>query len=70
MTEAEEDPAGQQVYAVRLGEVRALAEFGAAPPAALPTVQADPPAASLTDESSDPVADDGAATEEIPEEGE
>ncbi|MGB5304319.1 MAG: tetratricopeptide repeat protein [Gemmatimonadota bacterium] len=70
VAEAEEDPAGQQVYGVRLGEVRALAQFGAAPPAALPTVQLDPPAASEADESSEAGADEGIPAEEAPEEGE
>jgi hypothetical protein len=69
VAEAEEDPAGQQVYGVRLGEVRALAQFGAAPPAALPTVQLDPPAASEADESSEAGADEGTPAEEAPEEG-
>ncbi len=42
--EVDEDPAGQEAYGVRLGEVRALAEFGAAPPPALPAVQPQPAA--------------------------
>ena len=32
MEESPEDPTGQSVYGVRLGEVRALDQFGAAPP--------------------------------------
>ena len=35
--EQAEEPAGQDVYAVRLGEVRVLSQFGVAPPVALPT---------------------------------
>jgi len=41
--EVQDDPTGQEVYAVRLGEVRALDRFGAAPPAALPAVPTQPP---------------------------
>ncbi len=48
--EAEEDPAGQDVYAVRLGEVRTLSQFGVAPPVVLPTT------ASQADDS-EPAAD-------------
>lgn len=40
VAEVEEDPAGQEVYRVRLGEVRALAQYGAAPSSALPTAAA------------------------------
>ena len=69
VADAGEDPAGQQVYGVRLGEVRALAEFGAAPPAALPTVPVDSPAADETEESTAPEADAGAPTEAVPEGG-
>ncbi len=68
VTEVEEDAAGQEVYGVRLGEVRALAEFGAAPPAALPAVQLQPPAAA-TDESGDgdePEASDPPTAEAAP----
>ena len=50
VAEVDEDPAGQVVYGVRLGEVRTLAEFGAAPPAALPAVSLQPAA---TDDSAD-----------------
>lgn len=67
VADAGEDPAGQQVYAVRLGEVRALAEYGAAPPAALPTVQLDSPAASDAAEPGQAGEDDEGSTEAIPE---
>jgi predicted negative regulator of RcsB-dependent stress response len=64
--EAEEDPAGQDVYAVRLGEVRAMDRYGAAPSAALPV--APTPAVSPTDESAG--AEGPAATEGLQDRGE
>jgi len=69
VAEVEDDPAGQEVYGVRLGEVRALAAFGSAPPAALPAAQLQPPPA--TEESGDgeaPVTD-GEVAEEVEGEG-
>lgn len=59
--EAEEDPAGQEVYAVRLGEVRAIERFGAVAAAALPV--APEPTASPTVVPLDAA---GQATEEAP----
>ncbi len=59
--EAEEDPAGQEVYAVRLGEVRAIERFGAVAAAALPV--APEPTASPTEV---PVDASGQAAEEAP----
>lgn len=38
VAETDDDPAGQSMYRVRLGEVRALAVLGSAPPAAVPAV--------------------------------
>lgn len=64
--EAGDDPTGQQIYSVRLGEVRALARFGAQP-AALPVVPATEtvPAAQPTDGVVEPGAGpDGDAGEE------
>jgi len=55
--EAQDDPAGQQLYAVRLGEVRTLAQFGSAPPAALPplgAVDSDDPSAAAPGEAENP----------------
>lgn len=40
VAEVDDDPAGQEVYGVRLGEVRALAQYGAVPSMALPTTPA------------------------------
>ena len=58
VAEAEDDPAGQEVYAVRLGEVRTLAQFGAAPAAALPAVPATATEAPASSEDGDrPVED-------------
>lgn len=51
VAEVEDDPASQELYAVRLGEVRALAAYGAAPATALPTVET-------------PATEDGAAAPE------
>lgn len=59
VAEAEDDPAGQEVYAVRLGEVRALSQFGAAAPAALPPLTGSP-----SDEA--PAAAAAPADEEVP----
>ncbi len=42
VAEAEEDPSGQNIYTVRLGEVLALRESGAAPPAAVPEIASAP----------------------------
>ena len=47
--ETGEDAAGQEVYGVRLGEVRALERFGAEPPAAIPTAQTETPTSSASD---------------------
>ena len=59
--EAEEDPAGQEVYAVRLGEVRAIERFGAVAAAALPV--APEPTASPIEV---PVDSGGQDAEEAP----
>jgi predicted negative regulator of RcsB-dependent stress response len=61
-SEAEDDPTGQEVFNVRLGEVRALAAFEAEPPAALPAVDLQPAAAPGDGEAD-------AADEEAPGEG-
>ena len=70
--EVQDDPAGQEVYAVRLGEVRALDRFGAAPPSALPTAATQVPE-TATDEGADgetqPSSDEAAVGGE-PQEGE
>lgn len=50
--EVQDDPAGQEVYAVRLGEVRALDRFGAEPAAALPTAPTQAPETAI-DEAAD-----------------
>jgi predicted negative regulator of RcsB-dependent stress response len=52
--EVPDDPAGQEMYAVRLGEVRALDQFGAVPSAALPTAPTQAPGTeNETDEAMD-----------------
>ena len=62
VAEVADDPASQEVYAVRLGEVRALAQYGAAPAAALPAVQmpATEAPADVPEDGGTPVADDPA----------
>lgn len=75
MAEAEDDPGGQEIYAVRLGEVRALERTGASPPSAVPAVDASIPAGGSEGESagsSETAPTDSAAempAEESPEEG-
>jgi predicted negative regulator of RcsB-dependent stress response len=62
VAEVEDDPASQEVYAVRLGEVRALAQFGSAPATALPTVQSpesEAPAVVPGDAGMDEAAGEG-----------
>lgn len=55
-----EDPAAQDLYAVRLGEVRALALSGAAPPAGLPAATEEVPAPSMGGEEAVPTEESGA----------
>lgn len=67
--EVEEDPAGLDVYAVRLGEVRTLSQFGVAPPVVIPRTdsQADDaePAAEQSEAGEvDPAEQEAAATDE------
>lgn len=66
--EAAEDPAGQDVYSVRLGEVRILSQFGVAPPVVLPTTdnQADDaePAAEQSEAGQVDPAEEGEAAED------
>jgi predicted negative regulator of RcsB-dependent stress response len=56
ISEIGDDPANQAVYAVRLGEVRTLERFGAAPPTSVPTVESS----GMAEESSAPAAADSA----------
>jgi predicted negative regulator of RcsB-dependent stress response len=70
VAEAGEDPAGQVVYGVRLGEVRTLAEFGAAPPAALPSVSLQPAATDDSANGAEPGAEDAQAETEGEAQGE
>ncbi|MBT8462567.1 MAG: tetratricopeptide repeat protein [Gemmatimonadetes bacterium] len=61
LSDSEDDPTGQEVFGVRLGEVRALAEFGAAPPAALPAVDLQPASGAVDapDDVEGDAADEG-----------
>ena len=72
--EIPDDPAGQEMYAVRLGEVRALDRFGAVPSAALPTAPTQAPGTETeTDEAVDretQTSDGGAIDVEPQGEGE
>jgi predicted negative regulator of RcsB-dependent stress response len=61
LEESADDPTGQSVYGVRLGEVRALERFGEAPPTL-------PVAPAVTPQSEAP-ASDGATDAESEEEG-
>ena len=44
VSEVEDDPTGQQIFRVRLGEVRGLEALGGVPPAAVPVVEPVTPA--------------------------
>lgn len=69
VAEVEDDPTGQEVYGVRLGEVRALAEFGSAPPAALPASVLSEQAPATDDSGEAPVVDESTEAESESGEG-
>jgi predicted negative regulator of RcsB-dependent stress response len=67
--EVEENPASQELYRVRLGEVEALAQFGAAPAAALPTLEAQEvavPGDEVLDSAEDAGSEGAEGTESAP----